>query len=211
MKPLGVLAVNRFANYGTISTAINKVGHDYIFISDPSQLSTISGLIIPGVGSFSSLAAKITRPEWLREFDSLIQKNFPIFGICLGMQILFESSEEILGGINRLKGLSIFPGSVLPVSPDKKPVFGFRKIKPNSAFLNNSMDNNSYYFMHSYSVHPSDTSIITSTYCLDSSLIVSSIQSRNIFGVQFHPECSNLQGLELFSNFLSVCKTSSFA
>ena len=126
---VGILAINQFANYCTISCALSKVGVDYQFVSEPSELDKVDGIIIPGVGSFSSLSGKLMRDAWYNSMHAFVSQGKGILGICLGMQILFDSGDETIKEYSsKQKGLSFLKGVVSPIHGSKNPEYGFKDI-----------------------------------------------------------------------------------
>lgn len=195
------------SNLGSIKGALEKCGASVLITSNPDDIVNSSGIILPGVGSFSDGIKNLRE----RKLDIAIKQttaaHTPILGICLGMQLLASSGQE--GGNNL--GLDLISGEVIqliPTSPNIRiPHVGWNEVnqtKKDSLFkdIPNGTD---FYFVHSYHFIPSDQKDILSTtpYCEQ---FVSAIQKDNIFGVQFHPEKSQNPGLQLLHNFLSLLK-----
>ena len=135
----------------------------------------------------------------INQIHKLVQMNIPILGICLGMQILFDSGDESTNSLTSSRGLSLLSGTVSPVFPDKLPIYGFHDVFSADSFVISMPHPSRYYFMHSYSVQPSDPSIITSTYKFKSAEIVSSIQHKNIFMFSFIQNVATNRFRALFS------------
>jgi glutamine amidotransferase len=193
-------------NIGSIVNMVNKVGFSCNVAKSATEISHAKRLILPGVGSFDSGISKLNNFDFFDVLlENIVQKKIPILGICLGMQLLFESSEE-----GSIKGLSLIKGSCLKFkfsknSPFKVPHMGWREItikKDNLLFK--GLDNEArFYFAHSFFCSAEDNSVVTATanYGLD---FHAAIESENLYGVQFHPEKSHKFGMQVFRNFLNV-------
>ncbi|TLS38552.1 imidazole glycerol phosphate synthase subunit HisH [Pseudalkalibacillus caeni] len=195
-------------NLYSVSKALERLGFDYFLSEDPEELKKASGLILPGVGSFRD-AASILEKTGLKDFIlSEVEKGTPLLGICLGMQLLFEESEE--NGVS--KGLGLLPGRVLRfegVTEDgtkyKVPHMGWNKLRfhhPESPLLTD-LEEEHVYFVHSYVVHTSspDVVIASADYYGEVPAVVG---KGNVFGTQFHPEKSSAEGLGILSNYAEL-------
>jgi imidazole glycerol-phosphate synthase subunit HisH len=191
-------------NIFTIESAINFLGYqNTVSVQEQDDLLTCDKLILPGVGSFQKgveLLDKMKLSEPLIDCVNTERKH--LLGICLGMQLLFESSSE--GGGSH--GLGILKGSVSKFgeSVKKIPHMGFNNLiytGNESVLLSvNIRDNPDFYFTHSYKIN--DFSEGDFAYCEYGERFVALVEKENIFGVQFHPELSQQNGLHLLSNFL---------
>jgi len=191
------------SNLQSVINALNFLEADY-FVSDKSEeLLKSDKIILPGVGSFSS---GINRLKELKLFDFLkneiLVENKPFLGICLGMQMLFDSSEE---NNHESKGLGLISGTIvkLPKSDRYKiPRIGWGQSKVNFDFLSLSKDEIiDFYYIHSFYAKPKDRSVIS----IDSDNgIASAIKYKNIYGCQFHPEKSHKSGLKILNTFISL-------
>ena len=198
-------------NYGLGNTsafkhAFKKLNCEASIISNPDDINLCSHLILPGVGAFD-YAIELLKSSSM--FD-VIKRNVlfdkkPILGVCVGMQILFEKSEE-----GNSYGLGWIKGNVkrLPSgrdNPVKLPHIGWNSLeninKKNTLCFN--LENDEFYFLHSYHCVPEDKNLIISNTVYGESFC-SSIQFENIIGCQFHPEKSHDAGLGIFSNFLRM-------
>lgn len=168
-----------------------------------ADLRDATKIILPGVGAFDFVMQSFNQ-SGMRELveEKVLHQNVPVLGICAGMQILADSSEE-----GTEKGLSWIPGKVklFDVSKipyvTKTPHMGWNEIAPNDPQLFQEIENHSrYYFVHSYYFEPEkeEHSIATTSYGINFS---SAVRNKNIFGVQFHPEKSHSNGLQLLKNF----------
>jgi len=160
------------------------------------------GLVLPGVGNFDSAIESIKGDSQL--FLDAINGGLPILGICLGLEMLFDRSEE-----GKMKGLKILPGDVLmlPRSKVKVPHMGWNNleiIKSDSKLLDGIKNGAWVYFVHSYHINPKNKSMVVATSKYGKSLHVA-VEHDNIFGTQFHPEKSGAVGSRIIRNFLAIC------
>jgi glutamine amidotransferase len=161
-------------------------------------------VILPGVGAFGDAMEKLHKYELVDVIREVTDRNTPFLGICLGLQLLFESSEESEG----VAGLGILPGKIvrIPEAADLKiPHIGWNSLKfPNQGRLFNGIPEESYvYFVHSYYLQADDPEIVTAT-TEYGTLIHASVEKDNVFACQFHPEKSSEVGLTILGNFLSI-------
>ncbi len=191
-------------NYGvgnlrSLEKAFAATGNTAIVSDDVAVLCRAKGLVLPGVGAFANCMKELTA----RGFDSLVieraSAGVPLLGVCVGMQLLFEESEEfgMARGLGLLKGRARrFPHDVLV------PHVGWNQVhqKSDHALLSDIENDSFFYFVHSYFCEPSDASCVVGTtdYGLDYASI---IVAGSICGVQFHPEKSQAAGLKLLANF----------
>jgi imidazole glycerol-phosphate synthase subunit HisH len=191
-------------NRRSVEKALEHVGARASITADPSQLRTADGLIVPGVGAFPS-AMRSLRDAGL---DALIRERaeaaVPVFGICLGMQLLFDSSEEAGGAA----GLGLLPGDVRRLDPRglKLPQMGWNDVRWRRETLLNAglPDPSIFYHVHSYVPRPAEPDDVlgVSEY---GSPFVTVVARENVFGAQFHPEKSSAHGLALLENFAAIC------
>ncbi|GBC69725.1 Imidazole glycerol phosphate synthase subunit HisH [archaeon HR01] len=183
-------------NIYSISHALSRLGAS---VSVEKEISSreFDGLVMPGVGSFTSASEAISSYRGL--LRDVILSGTPTLGICLGMQILFNSSDEGPGS-----GLDIFGGRVVSLPPTvKRPQMGWnRLLKTRYSPLLEGVEDAWVYFNHSYYPEPTDRSIVAAKteYGVD---IPSVISHRNIFGTQFHPEKSSKAGRQILQNFIN--------
>tara|TARA_A100001011_G_C14188269_1_gene790083 strand:- start:535 stop:1152 length:618 start_codon:yes stop_codon:yes gene_type:complete len=196
-------------NYGlgnikAIGNVFEKNGLEYEFIDNQSNLKRASKLILPGVGSFDYAMQCLNSSNLRETMEHLVfNKSIPILGICVGMQILTESSEE---GV--MKGLGWMDGSILSftnfqniISPLPLPHIGWNNVKQvKNNLLFYGLNNSQFYFLHSYFFKELSEEVVLSrtNYIFD---YTSSFVKDNIFGVQFHPEKSHENGEQLLLNF----------
>jgi len=193
-------------NIKSVEKALQLFGEEVIVTRDREQLLIAEKVILPGVGSFGDAMNKI-RSYGLEEIiHEVIQKGTPFLGICLGLQLLFERSDESDG----VKGLGILEGEIVKI-PDseglKIPQIGWNSLKyPNPGKLYKDIPEDSYvYFVHSYYLKAKDPSIVVATTDY-STLIHASVEKDNVFACQFNPEKSSHVGLKILKNFIDLNK-----
>ena len=190
-------------NLFSLKAALERNGAQHVFIiHDMKNLDKFDGLILPGVGNFDPAIKSIEQDKEL--FVKAIDDYMPMLGICLGMEILFDRSEE---GI--LEGLKILDGDVvmLPKQKVKVPHMGWNNLeitRRESKLLEGITNNSWVYFVHSYHISSKNKSIVaaSSEYGIS---IPAVIEKDNLFGTQFHPEKSGKAGSTMIKNFLKMC------
>lgn len=186
-------------NLKSISNGFRKIGADYQITDDKEIIADSDYLVLPGVGAFGSAM------ENLKPFEDVINEhvndNKPFLGICLGQQVLMGSSEES----PEIKGLNLFKGDVELLSGNVKiPHMGWNQLKVvNDSPILEGIDNEFFYFVHSYHVVPDDDEIIAGV-CDYGGEIVVSLSQNNLFSTQFHPEKSGKAGLKIIKNFTNL-------
>jgi imidazole glycerol-phosphate synthase subunit HisH len=200
-------------NVKSIINALEKVGAKVFITRDKAEILNADGAILPGVGAFSHGMEKLTEYGLdivVKEYASL---GKPLLGICLGMQMLFSESEEF--GVS--KGLGLISGKIKKLetlNPDfeKLPHVSWNEIKKptvldwDKTILANLDDARNMYFVHTYAAHPEDETNILSVTEYSSYEFCSSVKKENIYGCQFHPEKSAIDGLSIMKNFVNLCK-----
>lgn len=190
------------SNLQSVVNALDYLSISYVITNCIHDIEKCDKIILPGVGTFSSGVLKLKE---LKLFDiikkEVVSNNKPILGICLGMQLLFESSEESSG----IEGLGVVKGKVisLPLSQNYKiPRIGWADSRLNFDFLGLKKGQNiDFYYIHSYYVKPNDSSVVA----IDTDAqLVSAIKYKNIYGCQFHPEKSYISGLDIISAFAKL-------
>jgi glutamine amidotransferase len=176
---------------------------DIILTNDFNELKLSDKIILPGVGSFAKAMSKITENKIDEKIFELVKiDKKPILGICLGMQLLCNSSNE--DGFN--KGLSLINADVTKFEEDsiKIPHVGFNQVikNTNSKLFQNILDQSDFYFTHSFKVTSSEN--INQSMCIYGQNFISAFEFDNIYATQFHPELSQKNGLQLLRNFLKV-------
>ena len=184
---------------------IEICGYNPKLTSDPKVIKNASKVILPGVGAFENGMKGLRSKELIRPIKEFILSGKYFLGICLGMQLMSKIGNE--GGV--FKGLNLISGEVnkIPIKKNLKlPHVGWNNIKiiKNNPLFENIANNSCFYFVHSYSYSCNKYNISSITKY--GSNIVSSINKKKIFGVQFHPERSQKNGEILLSNFIKFCK-----
>ncbi|MDL1871352.1 imidazole glycerol phosphate synthase subunit HisH [Deltaproteobacteria bacterium PRO3] len=190
-------------NLRSVSKAVEDVGGKCAVTRDPKRAAKADKLILPGVGAFKDCMANLESYGLIEPIREFIASGRPFLGICLGMQLLMDESEE--GG--RHRGLGILPGKVRRFSPElglKVPHMGWNRLKlKGKPRLLEGMEGDYVYFVHSYYVAPEKKKAIAavSDYGLE---FAASLESDNIFATQFHPEKSQKVGLGLLKRFVKL-------
>ena len=190
-------------NLRSVCNSLKKLSVDCHIVKSPSDLNKIQTMIFPGVGSFGDSSDQLKKQSLFEPIREWIINDRPFLGICIGFQMLFDSSEESPGS----EGLGIIPGKVIKFSEQKNlkvPHMGWNEVQIKN--LDDPVwqkidDLTHFYFVHSYFPKPDNPEVSSSTtgYGVD---FTSSIRFGNIFGTQFHPEKSQKSGLRLIENFL---------
>lgn len=193
-------------NLRSVQKALEKVGARTCVTSDPADLKRCSKVVFPGVGAFGDAMKELKRRGLVDPIKDAIADGKPFLGLCLGLQLLFEKSEEAPG----VKGLSVLKGEVrrfrFPKGGLKVPHMGWNSISKHghgAGILKGIPDGSYVYFVHSYYVKPKDRkNILTKTfYGID---FVSGVCKDNVYGLQFHPEKSQALGLKILKNFVGL-------
>ena len=199
-------------NYGTgniysISNALNEIGADQIIINSPSELHKVDAIILPGVGGFENAKNKLDSKNWSEEIiESINFKNKALLGICLGMQLLADSSRESSNNME-IPGLGLIPGRVNHLTSLgcnlRTPHVGWNSVNTlDKSMLFEELNNDTdFYFVHSYAFFPKDEKHIlaTTNYGIDFPTVVG---KERVWGTQFHPEKSSKSGFILLKNFI---------
>jgi len=189
-------------NIFSLKNSLEKNNAQVDVIASFDNSNDYSGLILPGVGNFDP-AVKSIRKDSKKKFDDVVKDNIPVLGICLGMEMFFEKSEE-----GKEKGLDIMKGQVVLLPKQMKiPHMGWNniQIKQQSKILEGIKDGSWVYFVHSYRVKPKNETIVVADadYGIQ---IPAVVEDGTLFGTQFHPEKSGKVGSVMIKNFLGVCK-----
>ena len=193
-------------NIKSVEKALQYLGEEACVTRDREVILGADKVILPGVGSFGDAMEKIRGYGLEEVIKEVVAKGTPFLGICLGLQLLFERSDESDG----VPGLGILKGEILRI-PDKEgfkiPQIGWNSLKyPNRGRLFEGIPEESYvYFVHSYYLKAEDESIVTATTDY-STLIHASVEKDNVFACQFHPEKSSDVGLQIIKNFIQLQK-----
>ncbi|MFI3214569.1 MAG: imidazole glycerol phosphate synthase subunit HisH [Eubacteriales bacterium] len=191
-------------NIRSVEKAVQALGEIPCITRDKEVILKADKVILPGVGSFGDAMEKLHSYGLVSVLNTVVEKKIPLLGICLGLQLLFERSDESPG----VEGLGILEGEILRI-PDaeglKIPHIGWNSLKyPNKGRLFAGLKEEDYvYFVHSYYLKAKDPSIVVATTHY-STMIHASVEKDNIFACQFHPEKSSSVGLTILQNFISL-------
>jgi glutamine amidotransferase len=189
-------------NLGSVSNAFKFLGLDAKIIKQKREMEDCRAVLLPGVGAFGDCMAHLVEHDFVDAIKSWIDSGNPMMGICLGLQALFDSSEETPG----VAGLGVFPGAVkrfdLPAEL-KVPQIGWnrmREVQPACPMFDGVEDRSFFYLVHSFYVCPEDDAIVAgrTEYGID---YCSCVWKDNVFATQFHPEKSQATGLRMLRNF----------
>ncbi len=192
-------------NLFSVKLACEKVGMDALISNDKSEILKASALILPGVGAFGDAMETLEKSDLASAIKEFIDSGKPFLGICLGMQLLMTESEEF--GIH--KGLGIIKGRVVKFSSkkDKVPQVGWNKVSKlengtnwEGTLLRGLSEKDYMYFVHSFYVLPASKDVILSETNYADLKYCSSLQDKNVFACQFHPEKSGEKGLMIYKN-----------
>lgn len=189
-------------NLRSVKKALDYLQVETTILESADALDAIDGLVLPGVGSFGHAMRKIRESSFYEPIERWLQSDKKFLGICLGLQLLFETSEESPGSA----GFGYFPGSCRQFRTEKVPQIGWNSItkRVESALLEGIASHSFFYFNHSYYVEPHDVQDIMAI--TEYGVAYASIMGRgNVHAVQFHPEKSGDVGIELLRNWLERC------
>jgi glutamine amidotransferase len=214
MKNVVTLIDYGVGNLLSVSRALEQVGAEVEITDSPQRIRNAAKLVLPGVGAFADGMAGLSEKDLVDPIRSFVSSGRPLLGICLGMQLLFEESEEF--GIHH--GLGLIPGKVSAI-PDKGtdgrlhkiPHIGWNELLPSNrenpwtgTILGSVSEGDAVYFVHSFAAAG-----IESRYCVadgiyDGLRILAVVSNRNVHGCQFHPEKSGKVGLEILKSFVAL-------
>ena len=191
-------------NIRSVEKAVRYLGKEVTVTSEPEEILAADRVILPGVGAFGDAMKRLHAMGLVEVIRQAADRGTPFLGICLGLQLLFEKSEESPG----VPGLGLLQGEILrlPELPGLKvPHIGWNSLKyPNPGRLFRGIPEDSYvYFVHSYYLKAQDEGIVTAT-TEYGTLVHASVESGNLFACQFHPEKSSETGLTILENFFSI-------
>ena len=193
-------------NIKSVEKAIQFLGEEAIITRNPDEILSASSVILPGVGAFGDAMEKLHNYGLIPVIHEVVKREIPFLGICLGLQLLFEKSEETPG----IEGLGILKGEIKRI-PDKEdlkiPHIGWNSLKyPNQGRLYEGIVEDSYvYFVHSYYLKAEEPEIVVASTDYGTN-IHASVEKGNVFACQFHPEKSSSVGLKILENFLKISK-----
>ncbi|MBQ4559070.1 MAG: imidazole glycerol phosphate synthase subunit HisH [Tyzzerella sp.] len=191
-------------NIKSVEKALQKLGADVVITKDPQEILSADKVILPGVGSFGDAMNNLTKYGLDEVIHQVVENRTPFLGICLGLQLLFERSDESPEAV----GLGILKGEILRI-PDadglKIPHMGWNSLhlQYNGRLFEGLKENDYVYFVHSYYLKAEDESIVkaTTNYGVN---IHASVEKDNVFACQFHPEKSSDVGLKILKNFVEL-------
>lgn len=191
-------------NMKSVEKALHFLGKEVIVTSDKDKILAADHVILPGVGAFGMAMDQLRERNLIGVIHEVAQKGTPFLGVCLGMQLLFDSSEENPG----VAGLSLMPGEIRKIPTgtyEKIPHMGWNSldITPGKRLLAGLGEHPYVYFVHSYYVHASDRSAVAATTEYNVT-IDAAVEQGNLFGCQFHPEKSSDTGLKILQNFVNL-------
>lgn len=196
-------------NLFSLCQALRHFGADYQIVSEAGAIAAADRVILPGVGAFGDAAAALHERGLADVLRDIGRRGTPLLGICLGMQLLLDESDEF----GSHQGLGLIPGPVRRL-PDpiegsaemvRIPNVGWRRLEATpGGFLDNLAPRSMVYFVHSYAAHPSDPSHIAATVPVNGLAATAVVHHRNLLGYQFHPEKSGELGLHLIRRFLDI-------
>ena len=195
-------------NLGSVSNAFRFLGMDAKIITRKDEMDACRAVLLPGVGAFGDCMGHLVEHDFVEAIRTWVRAGKPLMGICLGLQALFDSSEETPG----VPGLGIFPGTVKRFELPKElkvPQIGWNRIHEVQAgcpMFEGIKDGSFFYLVHSYYVCPDEESVVAGTteYGID---YCSCVWKNNVFATQFHPEKSQAVGLRMLSNFYRWAET----
>lgn len=191
-------------NIKSVEKALQFLGEEALITRDVDVLMSADKVILPGVGAFGDAMAKLEEYGLVDVIHKIVDKGTPFLGICLGLQLLFDSSEEAPG----VKGLGLLPGKIVRFPSDmglKVPQIGWNKLSfPNKGKLFNGLDEGVFvYFVHSYYLQAQNMSDVVAT-CEYGVTVHASVEHNNIYACQFHPEKSSDVGMTILKNFIDL-------
>jgi len=195
-------------NLQSVFNAISSLGYDPVVTGDHKEVEKADVIILPGVGAFGDCFENLRKQNMVETLNEAVMvKKKPFLGICIGLQLLAKKSYEF----GEREGLGWIDGEVVKIDDKDKsvriPHMGWNSVDvvKDEGLFSEFQERPSFYFVHSYylTVGESEKAVVTST-CQHGDLITASVQKDNIFGVQFHPEKSQDNGLRLFSNFFEM-------
>lgn len=191
-------------NIRSVEKAVALLGHEAVVTRDRDTILSADHVILPGVGAFGDAMDKLHGFGLVDVIHEAVNRKLPFLGICLGLQLMFESSEEAPD----VSGLGLLGGKILRI-PEREelkiPHIGWNSLTfPNQGRLFQGVEEGAYvYFVHSYYLQAEDSQIVTAA-AEYGTLIHASVERDNLFACQFHPEKSSETGLKILENFLNI-------
>jgi len=190
------------ANLSSVRFAIERLGYEVTVSKDPKVLQQADKLFLPGVGTAKEAMANLVERDLVSQVSKLTQ---PVLGICLGMQMLAEGSEESFGDQPIIETLGLVDGIVekMDVAPLRSPHMGWNQVTPklDDPLFKDIPTGSYFYFVHSYALPVNENTIASCEY---GTPFTAAVNKNNFYGVQFHPERSGKAGAQLIKNFLEL-------
>lgn len=191
-------------NIKSVEKAVQLLGQEVTITRDRREVLNADKVILPGVGAFGDAMGKIRQYGLYEVIHEVVEQGTPFLGICLGLQLLFERSEESPG----VEGLGILKGEILriPETPGLKiPHMGWNSLefRNNGRLFENLQEESYVYFVHSYYLRAADEKIVTAVTEYGTQ-IHASVEQGNVFACQFHPEKSSDAGIQILKNFVAI-------
>ncbi|MEL6353941.1 MAG: imidazole glycerol phosphate synthase subunit HisH [Cyanobacteria bacterium J06627_28] len=196
-------------NLHSACKGLQVAGAKTLVTDNVADIESADGVVLPGVGAFDPAMEHLRSRHLIEPIRRIARSGKPFLGICVGMQVLFEGSEE-----GREPGLGIFPGRVRRFQPEPNltiPHMGWNQLsltQPECPIWQGIPDAAWVYFVHSYYAAPSDSTVTAATITHGSQTVTAAVASGNLMAVQFHPEKSSDAGLQILSNFVSYVRDS---
>ncbi len=192
-------------NILSVKRAFEHCGADVLVSDNPNDILCAQRLVVPGVGAFKDCVSTLAQKSLKNVLLEFSATRRPYLGICVGMQMLLDESEEF--GLN--KGLSLIGGRVCKISDSVKykiPFVGWKslKIMTNNDLFHHISQADRFYFTHSYSANPNNKEDLLAYYDYDAINVTAVVGKDNVYGTQFHPEKSGAAGLQIIKNFLKL-------
>lgn len=193
-------------NMKSVEKAFQFLGEEVVLTRNKDEILGADAVVLPGVGAFGDAMEKLHRYGLVEVLKEVSKKQIPFLGICLGLQLLFEKSDESPG----VEGLGILKGKILHIPADagvKIPHIGWNSLTfpTKGRLFQNILEQSYVYFVHSYYLKAEDEEIVTAVTEYGTT-IHASVEQGNVFACQFHPEKSSETGLQILRNFISVAK-----
>lgn len=190
-------------NLRSVEKALEKLGCATRFVGTPEEVASAESIILPGVGAFGDAMAELRRQGLVEPLRAFASGGRPMMGICLGLQVFFDYSEEAPG----VEGLSLLPGTVRRIPPNglKIPHMGWNSlaIRGGSRLFAGIGQGTHVYFVHSFHVVPDDETVVAAS-CDYGGRVVAAVERGALWGTQFHPEKSQDAGLRILGNFAAA-------
>ncbi|NOZ60717.1 MAG: imidazole glycerol phosphate synthase subunit HisH [Calditrichaeota bacterium] len=189
-------------NLKSVKKAFDFLGIESEIATAPEQMKRAEKIVLPGVGAFGAAVEKLQQSDFFEPLQKWLAQDKPFLGICLGMQLLMETSAESPD----FRGLEFFKGDCLRFESGKVPQIGWNNVKfaRESSLFKNIPDGSFFYFLHGFYLRPEDGEI-TSANSDYGVIYPAAVEKGNVFAVQFHPEKSGEHGLQLLKNWVEIC------